>query len=45
MYENRRRAAMVYEMGLSQEESEREGKLNAEADMTDRENIHFRYSY
>jgi hypothetical protein len=30
---------------LSAEESERQGKLNAEADMTDFENVHFKYLY
>ncbi|GAW22327.1 hypothetical protein ANO14919_118630 [Xylariales sp. No.14919] len=32
-------------MGLSSEESERLGKLNAENDMTDQENIHFKYQF
>lgn len=45
IWENRRRGKMIQEQGISMEESERLGKLNAEADMTDRENIHFRYKY
>ncbi|KAF5597496.1 major facilitator superfamily transporter [Fusarium subglutinans] len=43
IWENRRRAKMIREQGISEEESERLGRLNAEADMTDRENIHFKY--
>ncbi|KAL6400859.1 major facilitator superfamily transporter [Ilyonectria robusta] len=45
IWENRRRAKIIQEQGISEEESERLGKINAEADMTDRENIHFRYKY
>ncbi|KAK1842642.1 major facilitator superfamily transporter [Colletotrichum chrysophilum] len=45
IWENRRRAKLIREQGISEEESERLGKLNAEADMTDRENIHFKYKY
>ncbi|KAH9889193.1 major facilitator superfamily domain-containing protein [Xylariomycetidae sp. FL2044] len=45
IWENRRRANIIREMGISEEESERLGKLNAESDMTDRENIHFKYQY
>ncbi|KAJ0332860.1 hypothetical protein COL5a_001587 [Colletotrichum fioriniae] len=45
IWENKRRDKVVNEQGISKEESERLGKLNAEADMTDRENIHFRYKY
>ncbi|KAH6685478.1 hypothetical protein F5X68DRAFT_210208, partial [Plectosphaerella plurivora] len=37
IWENRRRAKMIRD--------ERLGKLNAEKDMTDRENIHFKYKY
>jgi ACS family allantoate permease-like MFS transporter len=29
---------------MSREESDHQGRLNAESDMTDIENIHFRYS-
>jgi ACS family allantoate permease-like MFS transporter len=36
---------MVADMGLTPEESLHQGSLNAESDMTDFENIHFRYSY
>lgn len=45
IYENKRRAKIIQEQGISEEESERLGKMNAEADMTDRENIHFKYKY
>ncbi|EXF84162.1 hypothetical protein CFIO01_05665 [Colletotrichum fioriniae PJ7] len=45
VWENKRRDKLVREQGISKEESERLGKLNAEVDMTDRENIHFRYKY
>lgn len=45
VWENRRRARYLVDQGISEEESERLGKLNAEQDMTDRENIHFRYKY
>lgn len=45
IWENRRRAKTIRDQGISEEESERLGKLNAEADMTDRENIHFKYKY
>ncbi|KAI3318913.1 MFS general substrate transporter [Xylariaceae sp. AK1471] len=45
IWENRRRAKIIQEMGISPEESERLGKLNAEADMTDQENIHFKYQF
>ncbi|KAJ8132293.1 hypothetical protein O1611_g1331 [Lasiodiplodia mahajangana] len=43
--ENRRRVRVIQEMGISQEESERLGKINAEADMTDQENVHFKYQF
>lgn len=45
IWENRRRAKMIREQGISEEESERLGRLNAEADMTDWENIHFKHKY
>ncbi|KAI0102626.1 major facilitator superfamily domain-containing protein [Nemania sp. FL0031] len=45
IFENRRRAKIIQDRGISQEESERLGKLNAEADMTDQENIHFIYQF
>lgn len=45
VWENRRRARMIEAEGLSAEERERQGKINAESDMTDRENIYFVYSY
>ncbi|KAL4965453.1 MFS general substrate transporter [Aspergillus stella-maris] len=45
IWENRRRAKIIEGMGISREERERLGKLNAEADMTDRENVFFRYQY
>ncbi|KAF9883409.1 hypothetical protein FE257_003492 [Aspergillus nanangensis] len=45
IWENGRRAKAIREQGISEEESLRLGKANAEADMTDRENIHFKYKY
>jgi len=36
---------MIQEQGFTEEESDRQGKLNAELDMTDYENIHFKYQY
>ncbi|GAP84456.1 putative major facilitator superfamily transporter [Rosellinia necatrix] len=45
IWQNKRRAKMIREMGISPEESERLGRLNAEADMTDQENIHFQYQF
>ncbi|KAI0466297.1 MFS general substrate transporter [Xylaria cf. heliscus] len=44
-WENSRRSRIIRDMGISLEESERLGKLNAEADMTDQENIHFKYQF
>ncbi|KAJ4203428.1 hypothetical protein FSOLCH5_007733 [Fusarium solani] len=44
VWQNRRRDKAVEEMGMTKEEAERQGRLNAESDMTDYENIHFRYS-
>lgn len=43
-WENRRRAALIADMGLTAEESLHQGRLNAESDMTDYENVHFKYS-
>lgn len=45
IWQNKRRARLVADMGLTPEESLHQGALNAESDMTDFENIHFRYSY
>ncbi|KAF4119412.1 Major Facilitator Superfamily [Geosmithia morbida] len=45
IWENKRRAKLIQEQGFTQEESQRQGKINAESDMTDRENIHFEYKY
>ncbi|KAF2770249.1 MFS general substrate transporter [Teratosphaeria nubilosa] len=42
-YINKKRDIMVGQMGLTSEEAERAGKLAAEEDMTDFENVHFRY--
>ncbi|KAM0449350.1 hypothetical protein ACHAPV_008806 [Trichoderma viride] len=42
--ENKRRARIVKAMGMTLEESAQQGKINGESDMTDRQNIHFRYS-
>ncbi|KAL6902624.1 major facilitator superfamily domain-containing protein [Trichoderma evansii] len=42
--ENKRRAKMIKEMGMTLEQSAHQGKINGESDMTDRQNIHFKYS-
>ncbi|RSL82192.1 hypothetical protein CEP52_017026 [Fusarium oligoseptatum] len=42
--QNRRRAKLVEEMGLTPEESAHQGQINGEMDVTDWENIHFKYS-
>lgn len=44
MWENKRRDKAIEAMGLTKQEAEHQGRLNAEMDMTDYENIHFRYS-
>jgi hypothetical protein len=44
MWQNRRRSYFIQDMGLSEEESMHQGRLNAESDMTDWDNIHFKYS-
>jgi MFS transporter, ACS family, allantoate permease len=40
---NKHRRNKIAELGMSEEESHRQGLLNAENDMTDFENIHFVY--
>lgn len=42
--ENKRRAKIIEEMGMTPEQSAHQGKINGESDMTDRQNIHFKYS-
>ncbi|RDW61677.1 hypothetical protein BP5796_11569 [Coleophoma crateriformis] len=42
---NKKRDRQVAAMGLTADERERQGHLNAEMDKTDTENIHFRYSF
>ncbi|RAH85568.1 major facilitator superfamily transporter [Aspergillus japonicus CBS 114.51] len=44
IWQNTRRDRLVAEMGLTKEQSLHLGRLNAEEDMTDWENVHFRYS-
>ncbi|KAH8650025.1 major facilitator superfamily domain-containing protein [Xylariales sp. PMI_506] len=44
VWQNKRRDRMETEMGLSKEQAEHQGRIYAESDMTDIENIHFRYS-
>ncbi|PYI25165.1 hypothetical protein BP00DRAFT_499705 [Aspergillus indologenus CBS 114.80] len=44
IWQNARRDRLVAEMGLTKEQSLHLGRLNAEEDMTDWENVHFRYS-
>ncbi|KAK0120314.1 hypothetical protein ONS95_011720 [Cadophora gregata] len=41
--QNKRRAKKIAEMGISPDESARIGAMNAEADMNDFDNIHFKY--
>ncbi|KAH7410564.1 major facilitator superfamily domain-containing protein [Cadophora sp. MPI-SDFR-AT-0126] len=43
VWQNKRRAKKIAEMGISPEESARIGAMNAEADITDFDNIHFKY--
>lgn len=43
-WQNKKRAALIAEMGFTEEESAHQGRINAESDMTDYENIHFKYS-
>ncbi|KAF7185621.1 putative transporter [Pseudocercospora fuligena] len=43
-YQNRKRDRQVAAMGLTEEECKLRGKMNAEEDMTDVENVFFRYS-
>ncbi|EOO00485.1 putative mfs general substrate transporter protein [Phaeoacremonium minimum UCRPA7] len=45
VWQNARRDRLVAAMGMTPEESLHQGSLNAESDMTDVENVHFRYSY
>ncbi|EON95904.1 putative major facilitator superfamily transporter protein [Phaeoacremonium minimum UCRPA7] len=45
IWENKRRRKIIQDQGISEEESEHLGRVNAESDMTDRENIHFKYKY
>ncbi|KAF3011469.1 hypothetical protein E8E14_005182 [Neopestalotiopsis sp. 37M] len=42
--QNRKRDAMLRDLGMSEEDAKHQGRLNAESDMTDVENIHFRYN-
>lgn len=42
--ENRRRAKMIQELGLTAEQSAYQGQVYGESDLTDWENIHFKYS-
>lgn len=42
--QNKRREKQIQEMGLSEEECRRMGMVAAEEDLTDWENVHFRYS-
>lgn len=42
--QNQKRDRMVRELGMSVTEAEHQGRLNAESDMTDVENVHFRYN-
>lgn len=42
--QNQKRDRLVRELGMSVTEAEHQGRLNAESDMTDVENVHFRYN-
>ncbi|PYH91572.1 MFS general substrate transporter [Aspergillus ellipticus CBS 707.79] len=44
VWQNHRRAALIREMGLTAAEAAHQGYLNAESDMTDLENVYFKYS-
>ncbi|KAJ5272457.1 MFS general substrate transporter [Penicillium angulare] len=44
IWQNKRRAKLIADLGMSEEESGHQGRLNAELDMTDYENIRFKYS-
>jgi hypothetical protein len=43
VWQNKRRDAKVAELGMTPEESALQGRINAENDMTDWANIHFRW--
>jgi hypothetical protein len=43
-WQNNRRAKAIAESGISPEEAATRGRINAEAGMTDFENIYFKYS-
>ncbi|RDW84269.1 hypothetical protein BP6252_01859 [Coleophoma cylindrospora] len=45
MWQNKRRERFIAQLGATAEEHVRQGYLNAEADMTDFENIYFKYKY
>ncbi|KAJ5113980.1 hypothetical protein N7456_002514 [Penicillium angulare] len=45
VWQNSRRAKLISDLGMSEEDSGHQGRLNAESDMTDYENIHFKYSF
>lgn len=45
IWQNKKRAKKIIELGLSEEETARQGHMNAETDMTDTDNIFFTYSY
>ncbi|ODO07714.1 hypothetical protein I350_03288 [Cryptococcus amylolentus CBS 6273] len=45
MWVNAKRDKLAKESGLSEEEMERQGKINGENGMTDLQNPHFRYTY
>lgn len=45
MWQNKRRERLIAQLGQTAEEHIRDGYLNAEADMTDFDNIYFKYQY
>jgi MFS transporter, ACS family, allantoate permease len=42
--QNKKRDQMERDLGMSADEAKHQGRINAECDMTDVENIHFRYN-
>lgn len=45
IFTNRRRAKLVAAMGLTAEQEEDQGRINAESDMPDSLNVFFRYDF
>jgi len=43
LWQNKKRARIIAESGISEEDAMIQGRINAEADMTDFDNIYFKY--